>query len=190
MLFDLNSLLPKVELPDVKAVRVTTGIGKTRIAANMIADSVKANETPKQPWVYFVPTHRLGDEIVALFAEHGVRAQVWRGRAAAVPGQPDRTMCSNLEPVSLAISAGLAVSTTCCERKKKGKTKHCPFFSVCEYQKQRKAMPDVWIAAHEALFHDNESFGDPAGVIVDEFSGRMACGFQTGAFPFLIFDTT
>ena len=115
-----------------------------------------------------VPTHRLGDEIVELFAGHGVRAKVWRGRAANIPGDPNRTMCSNLDAVKLAVRAGLPVSETCCKSEKKGQKKTCPFFSVCAYQKQKNIKPDVWIAAHESLFHDNESFGEPAGVIVDE----------------------
>ena len=168
MLFDPKSFSREPQLPAVHAVRVTTGIGKTRIAADMISASVKAGETPNKPWIYFVPTHRLGDEIVELFAGHGVRAKVWRGRAANIPGDPNRTMCSNLDAVKLAVKAGLPVSETCCKSEKKGQKKTCPFFSVCAYQKQKNIRPDVWIAAHEALFHDNESFGEPAGVIVDE----------------------
>ena len=168
MLFDFDTAPLQEEAPPVWAYRITTGIGKTRIAAKMISDSVNSGELPNNPWVMFVPTHRLGDEIVEMFAGHGVRAKVWRGRAATAPGNSDRTMCSNLDAVKLAVKGGLPVSETCCRSEKKGKKKQCPFFSVCEYQKQKNAKPDVWIAAHEALFHDNESFGEPAGVIIDE----------------------
>jgi putative DNA primase/helicase len=167
VLIDFNEITQVKRWP-VEAIRVSTGVGKTTIMVKTIADSVNAGEMPKRPWVYLVPTHRLGDEIVEMFAQHGVNAKVWRGRSAQAPGDPDRTMCNRLDAVKLAVKAGLPVSETCCKSKKKGKTKQCPFFSVCAYQKQKNTTPDVWIAAHETLFHDNESFGDPAGVIVDE----------------------
>ena len=168
MLFDLNTAPKQEQVVPVTACRVTTGVGKTRILIEVIADIIKSGKTDN-PWVYFVPTIRLGDEIVQLFAQHGVRAAVWRGRERPiVPSEPDRTMCINLNPVKLAVKAGLPVAEHCCESKKRGKTKRCPYFSVCAYQKQKNAKPDVWVAAHEGMFNDNESFGEPVGVVVDE----------------------
>ena len=157
-----------LEMP-VEAVRVTTGVGKTQIMVQTIANSTiearRAGHTPN-PWLYVVPTHRLGEDIVALFANHGLKARIFRGRAAAVPGgKPGETMCQNLDQVKLALACGVAVSQTCC----KAKQHRCPLFSVCRYQQQTEGpKPDVWVAAHETLFHGQKALGQLVGVVVDE----------------------
>jgi putative DNA primase/helicase len=140
------------------AIEVATGIGKTTIAGEEIARS-------KGTAAYLVPTHRLGDDIVL---KHIAGARVFRGMTADMPGQegvPDRRkMCDNLAQVEQALAAGLSVARSCC---KNGKWE-CPFYRTCAYQAQKRDSPKVWIAAHEMLFHDQEAFGEPERVIVDE----------------------
>ena len=150
----------------VHALEVTTGSGKTRIAAETFAAGIKEARArgDNRPVAYFVPTHRLGEDIAALFAEYGLSAKVWRGRDAKVPGSQDRKMCDDLEKVKLALKCGLPVAETCCRKKKV----ECPFYRTCSYQRQAKAKPDVWILAHEGLFHENASIDEPAGIIIDE----------------------
>ena len=60
-------------------MRIDTGVGKTRIVVKEIAKSGKHGV------VYAIPTHKLGNEIERQFAEHGVIARVFRGRAADDP---------------------------------------------------------------------------------------------------------
>jgi hypothetical protein len=140
------------------AIEVETGIGKTTIAGEAVAAS-------EGTWVYLVPTHRLGDDIVI---KHIAGARVFRGMTADVPGQegvPDRRkMCDNLAQVEQALAAGLSVAKSCCKNGKR----ECPFYRTCAYQAQKRDSPKVWIAAHEMLFHDQEAFGEPERVIVDE----------------------
>ena len=108
------------EPPSVRAVQVTTGVGKTRIAAEILGEGRKEAKSREdnRPLVYFVPTHRLGEDIVGLFAEHGLTARVWRGRDNPVPDNPDRRMCDDIDRVNLALKCGLPVAETCCKEGK------------------------------------------------------------------------
>ena len=49
----------------VRAIRVATGVGKTRTAAKLVAEEVKQQRAKGEakPFLYCVPRHRLGDEI-------------------------------------------------------------------------------------------------------------------------------
>ena len=184
MKIDLNSA-PEKSSPPTWAFRVPTGVGKTWTAVKMIADDIKENGRVRgRPWVYLVPTHRLGEDIVELFAAHGITAKVWRGRNNPVPGQPDRMMCDDLERVALALKCGLSVAETCCKTKAaNGRSIICPFYSTCEYQRQARYAPDVWITAHETLFHSNSAIGKPIGVIVDESFWQDGLRFPKWVIP-------
>ncbi|MGE0038019.1 MAG: bifunctional DNA primase/polymerase, partial [Xanthobacteraceae bacterium] len=82
--------------PPVWAARVGTGIGKTRIAIEELAAWIRANAgTLRGPVVYLVPRHKLGDEILQLFAAQGIDARIFRGRDAENPEQPGWKMCLN-----------------------------------------------------------------------------------------------
>jgi putative DNA primase/helicase len=172
------------EWPLVWAALGPTGIGKTRIAVAELAAWVRKLSTVGVV-MYMVPTHELGKDIVALFADAGLSAKVYRGREAINPDTLDpkldpkdaqqERMCVNLEQVRLAYEAGVEVSTSCCLRKaKKGeRERRCKFYDdACAFQQQlRGDQPDVWVAAHEMLFHPQKAFGDGkkiAAVIVDE----------------------
>jgi hypothetical protein len=167
----------------VWATQVSTGVGKTRLCAETIAADRIARRTAGEAgplvarsWLYLVPTHRLGDDIAEQFIGHGITARVFRGREAIDPTDPEpdpekkRRMCLNLKQVRLALEAGAPVSTTCCRYEPKGgREQRCKFYDACSYQQQfRREKPDVWIAAHEILFHPQKAFGEIAGVIIDE----------------------
>jgi hypothetical protein len=80
----------------VRAFQVTTGAGKTSIAAEIFGDGRKEakEHNDNRPLIYFVPTHRLGEDIAGLFAERGLTARVWRGRDNPAPGNPRRNRSS------------------------------------------------------------------------------------------------
>jgi hypothetical protein len=101
------------------ALQATTGLGKTRIAAAFIAASFIAEllrTTAIEGIVYAVPTHRLGEDIVQLFAAAGVTAKVWRGRDAHIQGKSGPTMCDNLSAVKAAVELGEVIETSACRR--------------------------------------------------------------------------
>jgi hypothetical protein len=171
------------EGPLVWAVLGPTGIGKTRITIEELATLLR-KLSALGTVMYMVPTHELGKDIVELFAAAGLTAKVYRGREAINPDTLDakldpkdpqqERMCVNLEQVRLAYEAGVDVSTSCCLRKaKKGeRERRCKFYDVCAWQRHLLGdRPDVWVAAHEMLFHPQKAFGknkDIAAVIVDE----------------------
>jgi hypothetical protein len=161
--------------PPVHASRIPTGVGKTqRFAAGLSRHilACKAAGDTTRSWLYLVPTHRLGEDIADHFRAHGLTAKVYRGRNAddpTIPGyleQPKHArvkMCRNLERVQLAVACSQDITESCC------KNKQCDFYNECGYQHQlRGETPDVWIAAHNMLFHPQKKFGKVAGVVIDE----------------------
>jgi hypothetical protein len=158
--------------PPVHASRVATGVGKTRIAARLIAETVRARTAAGRclrPFLYAVPTHRLGEDVADLFRQHGISARVFRGRAAEIPSRPGQTMCDDLEAVRVALDLGAPVSPTCCKGKRPdGVTVTCRFYATCSYQQQFEEEPDVWVIAHQLLFSPQAALGEVEGVFIDE----------------------
>ncbi len=155
-----------------RAIRVSTGVGKTRIAAETVADEVERmrGDDDKLPFLYAVPTHKLGGEVERLFTDAGVTAQVFRGRTADDPDAEGFKMCLDVPAVELALQLGRTVSTSCCKGKHPdtGTDVFCPFYSDCAYQRQIRQRPDVWIGSHELLCSAPGGLGDVAGVFIDE----------------------
>ena len=119
--------------------------------------------------VYAVPRHQLGEEVADVFRWHGVTAAQWRGRKAFVSGRSGPKMCGNLEAVKVAEEIGATVETACCKGKDNfGVTVKCPLYETCEYQKQKKAKPDVWLTAHATLFQAVKAIGRVSVVFIDE----------------------
>lgn len=158
--------------PPVHAVNITTGVGKTRGTAKGVAEHVivqRGSREKRKAILYAVPTHRLGDEIERQFAEYGVTARVFRGRQAEDPAQPGQTMCHDLEAIETALALGAVPEKACCRMKTEdGQVFTCPHFHACGYQAQKEGQPDVWIVAHQMLFHAQPAFGKVQMVIVDE----------------------
>ena len=158
----------------VHAIKVDTGVGKTRITVQAIAADIDGRRAlhDKRAFLYTVPTLRLADEVAELFKMQGVVAQVLRGRNAEDPNHPDTglKMCLDPEAVALALSSGWPVSKSCCyyEDPDTGTTSSCAFLFQCEYQKQLRIKPDVWVGCHGLLFHPPSVLSDLAGVVIDE----------------------
>jgi hypothetical protein len=144
--------------PPVWAMRVDTGVGKTRIVVGVIATSGKPGI------MYGVPTHKLGSDIERQFSDHGVVARVFRGRSADDPEKVGSKMCLNLAAVEIALKCQADVARTCCEYH----DKYCHFFDQCGYQRQQSPRPQVWIIAADMVFHHQAAFGTPRALIIDE----------------------
>lgn len=155
-----------------RALRISTGTGKTRAAVEAVAEDIerRRGEGDKSATLYLVPTLALADEVAELFRQHGVDAQVFRGRAADDPDAPGVKMCHDLEAVNLALKLGATVSKACCKLKDPtvGKLLFCPFYDACSYQRQLTEEPDVWVASHEMLFTAPSGMGEIGSLVVDE----------------------
>ena len=170
-MLDLNAapLQPEQEeLPPVWAYEISTGGGKTTLAIQIFSKEKAKHHDQERNLVYAMPTHRLGEDIVAQFAEQGLKARVWQGLERPVPGSPGRKMCDNMDRVKVAMSAGLPVAETCCKQQTNSGWVKCPFFNTCAYQDQMKAEPDVWIMPHQNLHSPNKAIGKPTHLIIDE----------------------
>jgi hypothetical protein len=167
-------------VPPAEALRVDTGVGKTEAVISSFAalraslpapptqltsDATGHGEMTTRPLIYTVDRHKLGAAIEARFAALGVRAKAFRGRGAEDPEAPGQAMCRNPAAVALAVRTLADVDQTCC---RKGKIR-CALFDQCGYQRQKRGEPpDVWVMAHDSLFHTQKAFGKPAAVIIDE----------------------
>jgi hypothetical protein len=168
-------------------VKASTGIGKTEQTVARLAKYFRAKASTR-PWLYLVPTHRLGEKVADDFRalhERQITTGVYRSRRAddpAIPGNLDRPkhervkMCLALEKVKLAEMCGQDPEKTCC----KNKQRQCEFYNECGFQRQMRGdRPQVIIAAHNMLFHPHRYFKDLAGVILDEtFYQKGMRGFE------------
>jgi hypothetical protein len=160
--------------PPHRAVKVTTGIGKSvemrRGAARFVLEQRRRGGQGQRVMV-LVPTHRLADEasskMLEVFGARGISAAIYQSRDAndLKTGEP---LCRNREAVKAANEIGADVQETCC---KKGKIK-CRFFDDCAFQRQRERakMADVVFAPQELMFYSLDGFGkDTFGlVMIDE----------------------
>ncbi len=151
----------------VRAIRVSTGTGKTRAALAMVKRMQESGKVSiEKPAFYAAPSHKLAEELLTRARqEHGVQSvEVWRGREAINPatGEP---MCADLDAVKDAVAVGAPVQTSVC----KYKNRKCRFFDQCAYQKQRKRKAALWIGAHELLIARRPSaIKKPAFIAIDE----------------------
>lgn len=151
--------------PPVWGVRIDTSGGKTHAASGKVADWTKRGW--KLPYV--VPTIKLGNQVARSLANHGVKAQVYRGREQDDPAAPGKTMCQNLPAVAVAIALGVSVRPAVCERRIDGKLVRCPSANVCGYEQQSEATPDTWIITAATLLNERPDFmSEPDGLVIDE----------------------
>jgi len=153
-------------LPPIYCVTVGVGIGKTEVAIQIIAAHC-LNPTGNIKAVYAVPTHKLGDELVARFKEVGVTSGVWRGRGADNPARKGSKMCLKPEAVQKVISLGLPVQKTMCWD---ADVSSCEHFSYCPYQRQAGDLCDmhVVIVPHESIFYEKPKIGKRNLLVIDE----------------------
>ena len=152
--------------PPVEAMRVDTGIGKTEAAIISHARARLSGEVAARGIIYTVDRHLLGDKIYKRITALGTTAKTFRGRGADDPDNPGQKMCLAAQTrVALAMKTHADINKTCC---KQG-DKVCPLLTRCGYQRQMQGdKPEVWITAHDMLFHAQPAFGRPAAVIIDE----------------------
>jgi len=178
-------------------VRATVGLGKSRATREGVGQKLAAMRArgDKQNFAIAVPAHALGDEQAAAWQAlpsvqaAGLRVATWRGRGALDPADPSYAdpnvpesakarMCGDLERVADVQSVGLSAQTAACKRTIKDsdgtrRTVKCPLFDGCAYQAQQKVRADLWLVAHNSLFHAKPSaLGELAAVIVDEAAWR------------------
>ncbi len=154
----------------VHGIKSSTGTSKTQTFAAVFAGH-RGPALSSGTTLYLLPTHQVGEEVAEKFEEHGVSAKVWRGRKASDPAHPPKTvkMCLDLDAVRLAESLGEPIeSSACAGRDPQGNEVRCKFYGECGYQRQKRAKPRVWIAAHEMLAHPQEAYGEVAAVVIDE----------------------
>jgi putative DNA primase/helicase len=142
------------ETPPVHALGVTVGAGKTEAA---LRHSLRLLEQLRgdgdgRVIVVAVPEHRLSAEIArrfnALAHEQGanLRARVWRGREAKRPGGgADARMCGDITTVREALPLAVNVDKEVC--------RVCRLARNCAYVAQRIGDADLWIVAHNIIFH-------------------------------------
>ena len=133
---------------------VDAGTGKSRTGRGRIARFVRSQKAKGKPYrvLWLVPTIKLGGEAEKHFTDlEGVKVAIHRGREQPDPEQPEHKMCMDLEAVKAAEEVLADVDETVCGDGETG----CPFFAVCGYQRQKKAVAraDVVIGAHELAFH-------------------------------------
>ena len=158
-----------------KAIRITTGSGKSDLSRQAIAvhyiPKAKSKKLPHRVLIA-VPTHKLADEARVMMPA-GITVAIWQGRDAIKLGTTDEKMCLNPEAVKAAIEIGAAVEETACRKARRGEDPIlCPFYNKCAYQAQKAAAreADVLFCAHEILFKAPTVISDGSFglVIVDE----------------------
>lgn len=188
---------PREPVTFTHGVRATVGLGKSRATREEVGQKLAAmrERGDARTFAIAVPAHALGDEQAAAWQAlpsvqaAGLRVATWRGRGALDPADPSYAdpdvpesakarMCGDLERVADVQSVGLSAQTAACKRTIKNddgtrRTVKCPLFDGCAYQAQQKVRADLWLVAHNSLFHAKPSaLGELAAVIVDEAAWR------------------
>jgi putative DNA primase/helicase len=141
--------------PEVHAIRVTLGGGKTEAALqNIILALVELRKLGDvRSIVMAVPEHKLSAEIAKRFTDmaknipgaSGLRVAIWRGREAYDPDHPGQRMCQNLVEVQKALAVLADIDKDVCSS--------CRFKDGCTYLGQQDQEADFWIVGHPLLFH-------------------------------------
>jgi len=192
-----TSVEPQEPVTFTHGVRVDVGVGKSHAAREEVGRVLAAMRArgDMRSIAIAVPAHALGDEQAAAWQAlpsvqaAGLRVAAWRGRGALDPADPSYAdpdvpdpakarMCGDLERVADVQSVGLSTQTAACKRTIKDsdgtrRAVKCPLFDGCAYQAQQKVRADLWLVAHNSLFHAKPStLGEVAAVVVDEAAWR------------------
>ena len=119
-----------------------------------------------------VPRHELGDDqraaLQAICGDEFV-VRVRRGRGAADQERPGHNMCDREDAIADAREAGADPRSSVCVTGHGTEQVTCPFASVCGSERQRAERADIWLVAHESLFHMRpHELRELAVVVVDE----------------------
>ena len=153
-----TSFYPEPPVP-VHGIEAGTGIGKSREMRKTAGDLIR-HLTPGHCIFVAVPNHRLSEEMAYAFADIGVSAVVYRGLSADDPEAPGDQMC-RIAPDAEALRRGGVKLRNLCDG--------CPHAGVCGWQRQLGLEAQVWIGAHNLLFHPRSHPIPPIDfVVVDE----------------------
>jgi hypothetical protein len=110
------------KLPTPALVAADLGLGKTEQVLLMIGDILR--RYPHLRGVYVVPSHRLGEDILARVQNlcPDIPSQVYLGNNRPDPDHPDRSMCWRIDEMELLLRAHGTMGTLC---------KSCPFRGQC-----------------------------------------------------------
>jgi hypothetical protein len=154
------------EAPPHKAIRLTTGVGKSELSRQEIAGFVTEARRRKLPHRVLipVPTHKLAGEAQSKMPG-GITTAIWQGRDG-VHLATGEAMCRNPEAVKAAQEIGAEVEEAACQNREA----RCPFFDGCRYQEQKApaGMADVVFCAHEILFQVPKKIGKGLGLVFVE----------------------
>jgi putative DNA primase/helicase len=189
--------LPSEPSTFTHGVKVDVGVGKSHAAREEVGQVLAAMRArgDGRTIAIAVPAHALGEQQAAAWQAlpsvqaAGLQVAAWRGRGALDPADPSYAdpdvpeaakvrMCGDLERVADVHAVGLSAQTAACKRTIKNsdgtkRTVKCPLFDGCAYQAQRKVRADLWLVAHNSLFHAKPAaLGELAAVVVDEAAWR------------------
>jgi putative DNA primase/helicase len=155
----LAILFNPVLIPPVHGIEAGTGIGKSHEMRKTLEVLIWA--LPPGHCIFIaVPNHNLSEEMTELIRSQGISAAVYRGLSAQDPDSPKNKMCRIAADAEALRRGGSKMSDLCNE---------CPHAGVCGWQRQSKLEAQVWVGAHNLLFHPRPD-AIPAidYVIVDE----------------------
>ncbi len=146
-------------------VKAAAGLGKSTVTLEAIA------RLQLRTVHYFLPTHKLADELVAKAEERGINVTVRRGReyVAKDTGQP---ICKKSQVIKLLAKIGIhRVYNLVCEDKKS--ETYCEYYDECKYIQQFKTEHTLVLMPHEylTLEYSNleyETHNLPNFVVIDE----------------------
>jgi hypothetical protein len=130
-------------LSDVQAMRGDTGVNKSTIMRELLADAVRAIRKAgnDRPALIFVPRIDLAEQQAGLLRDIApdLDVRVWRGRS-------QRGMCGDLDSIGAARARMLDPQKHVCDG--------CAIFAAdgCNYQVQRGETADIWFVSHAMLY--------------------------------------
>ena len=164
-------------------IRATVGLGKSTVARQRLVELREQLLNGGAPARILIcaPSHALAEETAKAWRDTGLSTAVLRGYRASHPGLR-RGMCSDIDAVEAATTAGLDVQTTVCAA---SNGRRCAFFAGCLKQVNRAevAEADVVVAPYDALFTGFAGQLDTIGlVLIDEGCWGRAAVRQGGVY--------
>ena len=169
------STVPVKPVTPVIGINSSTGVGKSREMLHMIATysrSLRAQDN-KGTAVVFLPTHKLGEELVEKFnVEYpDLTARRFLGITQEDPNQPGENMCHRDKLVTDLCKDGASLKELCAKPRK---GQFCPHHvdvadKPCGYSLQSEQSANVWFLPQQKLFRTApRCVRSPALIFIDE----------------------
>jgi hypothetical protein len=155
----ISALFNSIPIPPVHGIEAGTGIGKSHEMRKTLEVLIWGLSSGHCIFIA-VPNHNLSEEMANAIKSQGISAVVYRGLSAQDPDSPKNSMCRIAADAEALRRGGSKMSDLCNE---------CPHVGVCGWQRQHKLEAQVWVGAHNLLFHPRpDPITDIDYVIVDE----------------------